>query len=286
VVDVGVGIGLVFVLAVIIFGTIVTLRAVRAVKRGVERTGAQVRRTAEETLLKARSAQPGPVGQAARIRLELRSSIDSTRAALEAGARNDPGLGEAVDLLNRLHEHARHLDGELRELMEREPDPSRVAARLPEARERMQHIKQSADSLRFAAQDRARQFDAEGLNALRERIDIESGALRHWTPGGPADGASVGAFSAGESPVGRGFSTPGSASDPAPERAPESAAKEASSPSAGSSGEGQSAGQPARPELGPSTQGAGQSLTDLTDSAAGRKQPMAAFEKRRPRSAS
>ncbi|MGI5352365.1 hypothetical protein ACQEU8_29870 [Streptomyces sp. CA-250714] len=271
--DVVAVIGLVFVLAVLIFGTIITLRTVRAVKRGVERTGAQVRRTAEETVLRARSVQPGPVGETARIRLELRASIDSTRVALEAGAQNDPGLSEAVDLLDRLHEHARHLDGELRLLMEREPDHSRIAARLPEARERMRHIKQSADSLRFAAQDRARQFDAEGLSALRDRIDIESGALRHWTPAPAsdkplADPSAAGGFASGSAAGGaRGAAADSGAA----------AAEEASSAA------GQSAQQAARPELGPSGQGLDPSLTDPT---ADRNSSVPSFRKRRPRSAS
>ncbi|SER42190.1 hypothetical protein [Streptomyces qinglanensis] len=283
--DVGVVIGLMFVLAVFIFGTIITLRVVRAVKRGVERTGAQVRRTTEETLLKARSAQPGPVGQAARIRLELRSSIDSTRAALEADAQRDPGLREAVDLLDSLHEHARHLDRELRALMEREPDHSRIAARLPEARERMRHIKESADSLRYAAQDRARRFDAEELGALRDRIDIESGALRHWTPSpsGPrsaADAAAEGS-SAGEAAADRhaGPSAPDAHAEQ--QEAQEGRQKPA---------------QSARPELGPPGQGSGLSAADLTGSgltaseptgrAAGRRDSTGVFEKRRPRNAS
>lgn len=179
--DVGLVIGLVLFLAFLVLGGIVTVRAVRSVKRGVERTGAQVRRSVEEKTLKARGMQPGPVGEVARVRLELRSSIDNTRKALETGAQDDPALREAVSLLDRLHEHARHLDGELRSLMDGEPDRARVTARLPEARERMRRLKESADSLRFAAQDRARQFDRDGLDSLREQIQIESGALRHWT---------------------------------------------------------------------------------------------------------
>ncbi|MEW2223311.1 hypothetical protein AB0939_29135 [Streptomyces sp. NPDC006990] len=287
--DVGVVIGLMFVLAVFIFGTIITLRVVRAVKRGVERTGAQVRRTTEETLLKARSAQPGPVGQAARIRLELRSSIDSTRAALEAEAQQDPGLGEAVQLLDSLHEHARHLDRELRVLMEREPDHSRIAARLPEARERMRHIKESADSLRYAAQDRARRFDAEELGALRDRIDIESGALRHWTPGpgGPRPEAAADASSAGEAAAGRG------AEPSAP--AAHSEKQEEQERQEGRERQEKSA-QSAQPELGPSGQGSGRSAADLTGSDLTGADPIArvadrgdtagVFEKRRPRNAS
>jgi hypothetical protein len=183
---------LLFVVCVVLGGYL-AVRAVRAVKNGVERTGAQVRRTVEETTLKAKAVQPGPVGEIARIRLELRASIDSTRAALEPAAAADPSLREALGLLDRLHGHARQLDGELRLLMDREPDRARVADQLPGARERVAHIRQSADSLRFAAQDRARSLDVDGLSALREQIDIESGALRGWrdTPrppvGGPAD---------------------------------------------------------------------------------------------------
>lgn len=181
-------VALLFVLFVVL-GVIAAVKTVRAVERGVERTGAQVRRTVEETALKARSAQPGPVGELARTRLELRSSIDGTRRALEAGVARDPSLSEALGLLDRLHDHARQLDGELRLLMEREPDRARVAQRLPEARERVARIRESADSLRFAAQDRAREHDAEGLAALRDQIEVESGALRHWErPDGQARG--------------------------------------------------------------------------------------------------
>lgn len=170
---------LLFVLFVT-FGAILAVRAGRAVQRGVERTGTQVRRTVEETALRAKSAQPGPAGELARKRLELRSSIDGTRRAIEADIARDPSLQEALGLLNRLHDHARQLDGEMRLLMDGEPDKARTAARMPEVRERVQRIKESADSLRFAAQDRASRHDAEGLGSLREQIEIESGALRHW----------------------------------------------------------------------------------------------------------
>lgn len=197
-----IGVLALLVVVCVALGIVATVRTVRAVKRGVERTGAQVRRTVEETTLKARTAQPGPVGEVARVRMELRSSIDSTRRALEAGAADDPSLREALGLLDRLHDHARQLDGELRLLMEREPDRARIAERLPDVRERVGTIRESADSLRFAAQERAQQFDAEGLAALRAQIEIESGALRTWqeAPGGssrarltkPAEGAGAG----------------------------------------------------------------------------------------------
>ncbi|MCT2590406.1 hypothetical protein LHJ74_10860 [Streptomyces sp. N2-109] len=186
-----IGVLALLVVVCVTLGVVAAVKTVRAVKRGVERTGAQVRRTVEETTLKARTAQPGAVGEVARVRMELRSSIDSTRRALEAGADGDPSLREALGLLDRLHDHARQLDGELRLLMEREPDRVRIAERLPEVRKRVSTIRESADSLRFAAQDRAHQFDAEGLTSLREQIEIESGALRGWQE--PSGGVPLGA---------------------------------------------------------------------------------------------
>lgn len=261
--EVGIIIGLVLFLAFVALGVVVTVRVVRAVKRGVERTGAQVRRTVEETTLKARGAQPGPVGEVARLRSELRASIDSTGEALEAGAADDPALQEALGLLDQLFEHARQLDRELRALMEREPDRGRIAARLPEARERVRAIKESADSLRFAAQDRARQFDAEGLDALRAQIDIESAALRHWM--------------SGTDPL----------ADPAPPRPSASASEPSASRPAGP-GQGEpAAAPPPQPELGPSrpyfddlpgTGPAGPAAEPAPESPR--------FGKRRPRSAS
>ncbi|MFD1828134.1 hypothetical protein ACFSJS_00460 [Streptomyces desertarenae] len=226
-------IGLVSLLVVLFvaLGAFLTVKAVRTVKRGVERTGRQVRRTVEETTLRARSAQPGPVGELARVRLELRASLDSTRRALEAGAARDTSLAEAVGLLDRLDEHARQLDCELRLLMEREPDRSRIAARLPEARERADRIRASADSLRFAAQDRAQRYGEEELTALGEQIEIEAGALRHWASahgpdaapgtGGGADGVpgASGAPRAAEAPGPSGTSsgTSGTSGGRAPE---------------------------------------------------------------------
>jgi len=201
---------LLFVLFVTL-GAIAAVKTARAVKRGVERAGGQVRRGVEETALRARSAQPGPVGELARVRLELRASIDGTRRALEAGVQRDPSLSEAVGLFDRLQEHARQLDGELRLLMEREPDRDRVAARLPEARERADRIRASADSLRFAAQDRARRHGEDELAALSEQIELEAGALRHWiapeagTPGIEGRRTGSGGAQQGAKDLGKNF---------------------------------------------------------------------------------
>nr|WP_238420387.1 hypothetical protein [Streptomyces taklimakanensis] len=199
-------------------GAFLTVKAVRTVKRGVERTGRQVRHTVEETTLRARSAQPGPIGELARVRLELRASLDGTRRALEAGVAHDASLAEAVGLFERLDDHARQLDGELRLLMEREPDRNRIAARLPEARERADRIRASADSLRFAAQDRALRHDEESLAALGEQIEIEAGALRHWMePGAEEAPRAAGATGA---PGASGAPAPGTSEAPGGRRPP------------------------------------------------------------------
>jgi hypothetical protein len=51
---------------------------------------------------------------------------------------------------------------------------------------RVRHITHSADSLRWAAQDRAHHSSADDLAALTDQIAIESAALRHWSPSKPS----------------------------------------------------------------------------------------------------
>lgn len=184
------------------------VRAVRAVKRGAERARQEVRRTISDATLTARAAQPGPVGELARARRELRASIDGTRRVLEGAVGEDPALRESLALLDQLHEHARQLDREFAALAEGEPDRGRIAALMPELRERSRRIRASADSLRFAAQDRTHRHDADGLDALHQQIDLEAQALRHWTSAvGPgeerAPGLSPGAEAGGELRGGR-----------------------------------------------------------------------------------
>jgi hypothetical protein len=172
-------------LTFVTLGVVASVRTVRAVRRGVARGKAQARRALEDTQLKARRyTMPGVAGELAQLRLDLRTSIDSTFRALDDGRADDPSLSEAAGLLARLNDHARTLDGELK-MLEREPDKTRIAQRLPHLTERTRRITHSADSLRWAAQDRARQFADDDLAALSHQIDIESSALRHWAPEPP-----------------------------------------------------------------------------------------------------
>jgi len=173
-------IGIILLLFFLLFatlGTVVVVKTARAVKRGVERRTAQARRVVEDQRLRARRfAQPGDIGELTQLRLDLRTSIDTTLEAVDGA-----GLPEATALLARLNDHARSLDAELK-LLEREPDKARIKAQLPSLTERAHRITHSADSLRWAAQDRAHHTANDDLAELTHDIDLESTALRHWQP--------------------------------------------------------------------------------------------------------
>ncbi|MEU3653062.1 hypothetical protein AB0E67_09465 [Streptomyces sp. NPDC032161] len=172
--------GLLF-FAFIALGVYASVKAIGAAKRGVDRTIVQARRAVEDTTLRAKSyGQTGVGGELAQLRLSLRTSMRATQEALRAGVVEDASLSESLDLFRRLSVHGRELDEDLRKL-EREPDRATVAALLPELKERTERITHSADSLRWAARDRARRFVDDDLEALNAQIDMEAGALRHWT---------------------------------------------------------------------------------------------------------
>jgi hypothetical protein len=171
---------LLFVLFVAL-GAYATVKAVGAAKRSVDRTITSARRTVEDHTLRAKSfAQLGPAGEIAQLRLKLRTSMRATQDALHAGVADDESLKESLGLFQRLSAHGHELDGELKRL-ESEPDRATLAERLPSLRERTERITASADSLRWAARDRARRFADEDLDTLSAQIDVEAGALRHWT---------------------------------------------------------------------------------------------------------
>ncbi|MFJ8807844.1 hypothetical protein [Streptomyces sp. NPDC102490] len=171
---------LLFLLAVVL-GVYATVKAVGAAKRSVDRGITQARRTVEDHTLRAKSlVQVGPVGELAQLRLSLRTSMRATQDALHARVAEDESLKESLALFERLSAHGFELDGELRRL-ESEPDRATLAERLPGLRERTERIVRSADSLRWAARDRAHRFADDDLDSLSAQIDVEAGALRHWT---------------------------------------------------------------------------------------------------------
>ncbi|MFJ5232108.1 hypothetical protein ACIQBJ_19700 [Kitasatospora sp. NPDC088391] len=175
-----------FGVALLVMAVVGTVKAAKAVAAKVERHGANAQRAVENATLKAKSfAKPGEQGRIAALRLSLRTALDSTRQVLQSGLPQDGQLGDALQLLGRLDSHAAELDAELR-LLEREPANDRIAAKLPELRERTERITHSADSLRWAAQDRMRRFADDELSRLSQECQDEAGALRHWTPAEPA----------------------------------------------------------------------------------------------------
>ncbi|MFK8910263.1 hypothetical protein, partial [Streptomyces sp. YS-3] len=179
--------------AFVVLGVYMTVKAVGAAKRGVERTVTQARKAVEDTTLRAKSVgQIGVGGELAQLRLSLRTSMRATQDALHAGVDQDASLKESLTLFERLSGHGHELDGELKRL-EREPDKQRIAQRMPELRERTERITHAADSLRWAARDRARQFAEDDLAALSAEIEVESGALRDWATKGPTTGVPDGA---------------------------------------------------------------------------------------------
>ncbi|WP_405936691.1 hypothetical protein OG338_08240 [Streptomyces sp. NBC_00726] len=176
------------VVAFMALGVYAAVKVVGAARRGVDRTISQARRTVEDTTLRAKSyGQLGVGGELAQLRLSLRTSMRATQDALRAGVAEDASLSESLGLFDRLSVHGLELDAELKAL-EREPDKATVSSRLPGLKERTERVIRSADSLRWAARDRARKFADDELSALNEQIDMEAGALRHWTTADPAPG--------------------------------------------------------------------------------------------------
>ncbi|WP_309096754.1 hypothetical protein [Streptomyces sp.] len=188
---------LLFVLLVAL-GAYATVKAVGAAKRGVDRGITQARRTVEDHTLRAKSfAQPGAAGELAQLRLKLRTSMRATQDALNAAVVEDESVKESIGLFQRLSVHGHELDGELKRL-ESEPDRTALRERLPQLRERTERITQSADALRWAVRDRARRFAGDDLDTLSAQIDVEAGALRHWTTTDPPSASASASPSASE----------------------------------------------------------------------------------------
>lgn len=191
--------------AFVALGVYATVKVAKAAKRGVDRTIDQARRTVEDTTLRAKSfGQSGTAGELAQLRLSLRTSMRATQDALHAGVAEDASLKESLDLFQRLTGHGRELDEDLKRL-EREPDKARVRAQLGELRRRTEQITHAADSLRWAARDRAHRFAQDDLSSLSAQIDMEAGALRHWTRDDVDDAGAAGTAGQG---AGAGFAWP------------------------------------------------------------------------------
>jgi hypothetical protein len=223
-------------------GAYATVKAVGAAKRGVDRGITQARRTVEDHTLRAKSfAQPGAAGELAQLRLKLRTSMRATQDALHAAVAEDESLKESVGLFERLTAHGRELDDELKRL-ESEPDRAALGERLPGLRERTERITHAADSLRWAARDRARRFADDDLDSLSAQIDLEE----------PHPASSQQPSSSAQSASTRQQASPPQSAPPPPW--PEAPAADA--PTAGQTwpdtAQSGSAQEPARPAITPS----------------------------------
>ncbi|MEV6978039.1 hypothetical protein [Kitasatospora sp. NPDC093806] len=211
-----VGLAVLVGLAVAALVVVGLVKAARAVGETMERQEAKARRAVENVTLKAKTyAQTGPPKQISAVRLDLRTSLTGTRQVLEGAVTQDGQLTEALALLARLDAHAAELDGELR-LLEREPDVGRIAAKLPELRERAERITHSAETMRWAAQDRMHRFADDELSRLSQECEDEAGALRHWDTASGASGASGAAGASGASGASSG-ADPGAARSALPD---------------------------------------------------------------------
>ncbi|MCX5212969.1 hypothetical protein OG689_27495 [Kitasatospora sp. NBC_00240] len=220
---VGVVLGLILLIGVGLLSLAVvgTVKAAKAMAAKVERHEANARRAVENVALKAKKyTKPGAQGQISATRLALRTSLDGTRLVLEAGVAEDGQLVESLQLLARLDVHAAELDGELR-ILEREPDAGRISAKLPELRERAERITHSAETMRWAAQDRMHRFAEDELTRLSKECESEAGALRHWdaAPQGPAPADSSGGSGAGSAAASGPGAAAGSGTGTQPRRA-------------------------------------------------------------------
>ncbi|WP_030233711.1 hypothetical protein [Streptomyces sp. NRRL S-350] len=196
-----IGLVLLFGIAAVVLAVVGTVKAAKAVGARIEKHEANARRAVETATLKAKKyTKVGPPAQIAAVRLSLRTSLDGTRQVLEGGTAQGDHLSEALGLLTRLDAHAAELDGELR-MLEREPDTARIAAKLPQLRERAERITHSAETMRWAAQDRMHRFADDELSRLTQECENEAGALRHWdasgSPAGSGAGVGAGSGSAG-----------------------------------------------------------------------------------------
>ncbi|MEV7776345.1 hypothetical protein [Kitasatospora sp. NPDC086791] len=184
-----IGLALLIGIAMVALAVVGTVKAARAVGATIGKHEANARRAVETATLKAKTyTKIGPPAQIATVRLGLRTSLDGTRQVLEGGLEQDGQLGESLALLTRLDSHAAELDGELR-MLEREPDTARIAAKLPELRERAERITHAAETMRWAAQDRMQRFADDELSRLSQECESEAGALRHWDVEGSGSGS-------------------------------------------------------------------------------------------------
>ncbi len=167
---------LLFVLFVVL-GVYATVKVVGAAKRGVDRghhPGPPHGRGPHPAGQVLRPARRRP-GELAQLRLKLRTSMRATQDALHAAVAEDESLKESLGLFQRLSAHGHELDAELQAPGVRAGPRHARPSGCPDCASAPSASRTSADSLRWAARDRARRFADDDLDTLSAQIDVEAG---------------------------------------------------------------------------------------------------------------
>jgi hypothetical protein len=171
IVDVIFGVLLALLIIVALSVTTVVL-VVRAVVKRIRRSravGGAVLRT------RARVAT-GPRGTVLRLRVRLRESLESGRAALDVAAHGDGPRGDLTRLFRRIEHEGESLDLQLR-LMESETDATTLSRELPTADGRVDQVVELVHRLRSAVAAGLGGVSDDALSALHADVDREVAAL-------------------------------------------------------------------------------------------------------------
>lgn len=119
----------------------------------------------------------GPQRKVLRLRVQLKETLESGRAAVELAVRGDGPRGELPRLFRRVEEEGVAVDLQLR-LMESETDPAVLAAELPAAGHRVDQVVDLVRRLRSAVASGLASPSDDTLTSLHSDVDREVAALR------------------------------------------------------------------------------------------------------------
>jgi hypothetical protein len=165
----GVLLALLIIVALSVTTVVVVVRAVVKRIRRSRAVGGAVLRT------RARVAT-GPRGKVLRLRVRLRESLESGRAALDVAAHGDGPRGDLTRLFRRIEHEGESLDLQLR-LMESETDATTLSRELPTADGRVDQVVELVHRLRSAVAAGLGGVSDDALSALHADVDREVAAL-------------------------------------------------------------------------------------------------------------
>lgn len=165
----GVLIALMIIVALSVTTVILVVRAIAKRIRRSPAVGGAVLRT------RSRLAS-GQRAKVLRLRVRLRETLGSGRAAVELAANGTAPRGELARLFRRIEHEGESLDLQLR-LMESEPDSAVLAEELPAAGRRVDQVVELVHRLRAAVGAGLGGVSDDALAALHAEVDREVAAL-------------------------------------------------------------------------------------------------------------